>query len=291
MPINLKGAKGFSGLRSEAFFLGGSDKAIILEYIRYSIGEKEGKYNYEKSKYCFDGYWWMQDSYEQWQDRLPWLSLITIKRYVKDLCDLGVLVKKRKSEFGGGNQPNFYRIDEDTLNIKMALYKVDNKSIPTECQNDTQVSIKQTPTLLYTHSLTHSHSNLISSFSPELLEFAKTWYDFALREMKWTKPPKSWSVESFAVELDKVMKLENINLEGMKALLKFIEAGFWATVISTPKGLLKLNEEKQRRITTILRQMKPKAERQKDKHEAMSEEEKQRIDNETMQMFGFGGKK
>ncbi len=289
--MKIKGPKAFSGLKSEALFLGGSDKALMLEFIRYSIGYKEGKYNPEKSKYCFDGYWWMQDSYEEWQQQFPWLSINTVKRYIKDLVSLEVLIKKRKSEFGGGNVPNFYRIDEDTLSIKMAHYSLEPKMGHRKSQNGTPVETKLAPTLLYTHNQTQEHSKLLSSLPLEILDFAKTWHDFALREMKWTKPPKSWSVESFAEELDSVMKLEGINLEGMRELLKYIESGFWAQVITTPKGLLKLNEEKQRRITTILRQMKPKSLRSQEKHEAMSDEEKQRIDDETTQLFGFGGKR
>lgn len=94
----------------EAVVLGNSDKAIIMEFVRWScyFNESEAENEYMARKYLMDGHWWMQDSYEAWQERMPWLSLTTIKRYFNDLCKRGFL-SKRTLNYGHGRLPNFYR--------------------------------------------------------------------------------------------------------------------------------------------------------------------------------------
>ncbi len=283
------GPKILGCIRAEAILLKSSDKAIILEYFRWSINFKENRkdYNPQTSKYFHGGFWWCQISFEALSDLMPWLSERCIKNYIKDLCDAEILIKRRSSEFGGGNKPNFYRVDEDTLSAKLAPTPLSAESAQTGCKTCTPLSAESAPTLLYTYNPTHIHLNPVSSPSPEILDLAKRWHDFALREMKWTTPPESWSVDGFAKEIIEVMEVENINITGMDELLTHIERGWWAQIITTPASLLKTNDEKQRRSTTILKQMKPKSVRDQERDDALSEEEKEQIDNNVAILFGF----
>lgn len=136
----------------DAVALGSADKAIILEFVRWSAGFKRQQYRESDSKYFFDGHWWCQDSYEAWLERLPWLSLKTIERHLLDLCHRGFLIKKTAGTATRGRVPNFYRaaVEEDlsgdlkrqvvqkpeTLNVKMTDI--------IERQNDGQLNVKMT---------------------------------------------------------------------------------------------------------------------------------------------------
>lgn len=98
----------------EAVALGSSDKAVILEFVRWSCHFKESDNNqdYLKRKYFMDDVWWMQDSHEAWQERLPWLGKTTIRRYLDELCDRGFLFKRVVID-ERGRAPNFYRANSD----------------------------------------------------------------------------------------------------------------------------------------------------------------------------------
>lgn len=278
---------------SEAVRLKSSDKATILMFIRWSISSKQGAYNQEKYKkdYFFDDDWWMQDSFEAWTARFPWLCSRTIKRYFKELLECGAIFKRTAGSQINGRVPNFYRPnpdwpqDKNALNDKMTQGGLSAKMSQVECQNVTGLSDKMALISL-SKNLTHNPKNPTPPLSADILELAAEWHDFALREMQWTKPPKEWSVESFAQDLAKVMMDENLNIGGMRAVLKFIESGWWVKVITSPRGLFKKNEEGQRRITVILKQMKPKSQRQEEKQQAMSEEEKREIDERVATIFG-----
>lgn len=95
----------------EATSLGSSDKAIIIEFVRWSIHYKESTYGPEmKSKYFFDGHWWMQDGLAAWAKRIPWVSERTVRRYLDELCSEGYLVKKTAGNPFTGREPNYYRL-------------------------------------------------------------------------------------------------------------------------------------------------------------------------------------
>jgi len=181
-------------LATEAAYLKCLYKAIILEQIRYSNTYKAKHYNPDSSKYYFSGHWWCQDSYEKWNAHFPWLSLITIKRMFKNLLDNGVLIKRRNSTFGGGNMPNFYRIDEHalsinliptpTLSINLIPPTLSINLLPTKYQKDTPLSINLLPTPLYTHIHTHIHSN-----SLQLREKLSTEIKTIHENLDWLQSP------------------------------------------------------------------------------------------------------
>ncbi|AIL66164.1 hypothetical protein NOVO_09275 (plasmid) [Rickettsiales bacterium Ac37b] len=92
----------------------GTNESLILSLIHYWINPKYNQ-NFKSDRY------WVYNSYEQWQKKLPNLSLITIRRAINKLEKMGVLVSDKLS-----NNPylkvKWYSIDYD------ALYKL----IPSE---------------------------------------------------------------------------------------------------------------------------------------------------------------
>ena len=81
------------------------DKAIILQQIHYWL---------QKSNNIVDGHRWVYNTVSDWQKQFPWLTTKTVQRYLKDLCDRGLLIT------GNYNKANFdrtkwYRIDYSVL--------------------------------------------------------------------------------------------------------------------------------------------------------------------------------
>lgn len=120
--------------------LNSADKAIILNMIKVSIFYKETNKAYDplRSKYFMDGVWWMQDSFESWQSRLPWLSMRTIQTYFAELFAKGYIQKKIIAIHGGGREAAFYRIPEKEPNsrkCKNCTADQNANSAPVKCKN------------------------------------------------------------------------------------------------------------------------------------------------------------
>lgn len=81
------------------------DKAIMLQQIHYWL---------QRSNNIVDGHRWVYNTAADWQKQFPWLTTKTVQRYLKDLCDRGLLIT------GNYNKANFdrtkwYRIDYSAL--------------------------------------------------------------------------------------------------------------------------------------------------------------------------------
>ncbi len=108
----MKKVKTFSYVWDLAVELGSADKASMLSLIDWSIFYKETDEHYdpEHSKYFMDGVWWMQDSLDSWQKRMPWLSSRTIRRYLTELLEGGYIQRKIVALSQGGREATFYRL-------------------------------------------------------------------------------------------------------------------------------------------------------------------------------------
>ena len=75
--------------------VGCPNKAFIIEFILWSINDKEEKSKSNPKAYSHlyhEGRWFMWDTHEAWNERLPWLSLRTIKKYMADLKASGWII-------------------------------------------------------------------------------------------------------------------------------------------------------------------------------------------------------
>lgn len=84
----------------------GTNAAMILQQIHYWSQKKCGS--------IIDGVRWIYNTYQQWQEQLPFLSVSTIKRAIAKLKDLKLILVERhdKSEW---NQRNYYCINYEAL--------------------------------------------------------------------------------------------------------------------------------------------------------------------------------
>lgn len=99
---------------SLAVLLGSSDKAIIIQQIHYWI-KKSGK--------TYDGYQWVYNTTQDWADQFPWLKADLVRKYLKQLEDLGVLVtgNYNKAKF---DRTKWYRIDYKALEtLKSSMWR------------------------------------------------------------------------------------------------------------------------------------------------------------------------
>lgn len=121
-----------------------------------------------------------------------------------------------------------------------------------------------------------------SDFTPEELELATAWLEFAKREMVWRTPPASWNVVQFALDLRKVAKHTSLNFDGLKRILTFVDGNqFWSRNALSPRGLLEKSAKNDlRKIDNILSQLKPQSFRAEQALARLTpEQEKQLLDD------------
>lgn len=90
---------------SLATILKSSDKAIMLQQIHYWL---------QRSTNIVDGHRWVFNTVKGWHEQFPWLAEKTVQRYLKDLCNKGLLITANynKANF---DRTKWYRIDYDAL--------------------------------------------------------------------------------------------------------------------------------------------------------------------------------
>lgn len=201
------------------------DKAIILQQIHYWL---------QRSKNIEDGHRWVFNTVKEWHQQFPWLAEKTVQRYLKDLCDKGLLIT------GNFNKANFdrtkwYRIDYHALD-KLANSKgtdsPNGKEPVVPIQRD---SLTQPIPLEYTE--TTQENNNIKSKSDNLdkpdyeQEFKYLWDHYpkgkkqgkqlALRSYKrWRKAHKANTFEKAKIQLTKYLeyiKMQHVQVQFIKA--------------------------------------------------------------------------
>lgn len=103
----------------------------------------------------------------------------------------------------------------------------------------------------------------IPSANADFLGIAKSWLEFAQKEMPWKKAEPKWSIEGFALELEKVSRLSGVTVSGLEEILEFIRKDeFWAKNAVSPFGLLKKSSKNDlRKIDNIITKMRTRQSR------------------------------
>lgn len=171
---------------SLAVALKNSDKAIILQQIHYWL---------QRSNNIVDGHRWVFNTAKGWQKQFPWITAKTVQRYLKDLCDRGLLIT------GNYNKANFdrtkwYRIDYD------ALDKLGN-SIGTDSTNGKEPTVpmegdsQYQPIPIDYPETTHKNTNKVKSKNLTAKdyqqEFEKLWEQYP----KYRKQGKQRACSSY----------------------------------------------------------------------------------------------
>ena len=95
----------------------GENGAIIVSQIDYWLEiEKERATADEaiRKKHYINGRWWIYNTYEQWQQQFPFLSLSTIKREFSKLIDIGVVISDCYNS-KGYDRTKWYTLDYEIL--------------------------------------------------------------------------------------------------------------------------------------------------------------------------------
>lgn len=84
----------------------GATSATLLQQIHYWTQKKCGS--------LIDGVRWIYNTYQQWQEQIPYLSVSTIKRAIARLRELN-LIKVERHDKSDWNHRNYYAIDYESL--------------------------------------------------------------------------------------------------------------------------------------------------------------------------------
>lgn len=171
---------------SLAVALKSSDKAIMLQQIHYWL---------LRSKNIVDGHRWVFNTVKGWHEQFPWLAEKTVQRYLKDLCDRGLLITANynKANF---DRTKWYRIDYDALDNLTYSKGTDSpngEGLAVPLERD---SLTQPIPINYTEN-THKTTNKVKSknlTAKELKqEFEKLWEQYP----KYRKQGKQRACSSY----------------------------------------------------------------------------------------------
>lgn len=96
-------------LKEVAEALGSADTATILQQIHFWLqNERSGEWHFGRK--------WTYNTYEEWQEQFPWLSVQTIGRIIRQLEKLGLVIS------GNFNRTWWYRRKWYTLDYKVIYY-------------------------------------------------------------------------------------------------------------------------------------------------------------------------
>ena len=210
---------------SLAVVLKSVDKAIILQQIHYWL---------QKSKNIEDGHRWVFNTVKEWHQQFPWLAEKTVQRYLKDLCDKGLLIT------GNFNKANFdrtkwYRINYEALD-KLANSKgTDGPNgkepiVPIQRDSVTQpIPLEYTETTQENNNIKSKSDNLDKPDYEQEFNFLWNLYpkgkkqgkQLALRSYKrWRKSHKSNTFEQAKIQLKKYLKyikVQHVQVQFIKA--------------------------------------------------------------------------
>lgn len=207
-----------------AIILKSSDKALMLQQIHYWL---------QRSNNIEDGHRWVFNSVKNWQKQFPWLTEKTVQRYLKDLCDKGLLIT------GNFNKANFdrtkwYRIDYDALD-KLTQSKgttsPNGKGLTVPMERDSlyqPIPIDYTENTQETNNMFKSKKSNVADYQEE---FKALWEQYpkgkkqgkqlALRSyIRWRKLNKDNTYEKALEQLKKYLnylKVQQVQTQFVKA--------------------------------------------------------------------------
>ena len=272
------------------------NKALIVEFIKWSCEAKEASEDFQ-SQFYHDKKFWMFDTLEAWQERLPWASIRTIRRCLSDLKKQGWIYaeylaenKNNRTLFYSWNKEKYAQAyeDEKPEDEKPEVSHDDSEETPcvqngqmnddTEnpCVQNGQITSVQNGQMYMCPNWTDLHSNK-SSKSPtkntpplsiihndlyqDDLAIAQAWLKHAHFEVPDTQRPKRWTEAHFHKQVAQVREATEISTEGLWKVLEFVKSNdFWCKHVWEPKMLLK-KKDGVYRLTKIISQMRTTADR------------------------------
>lgn len=209
---------------SLATILKSSDKAIMLQQIHYWL---------QRSTNIVDGHRWVFNTVKGWHEQFPWLAEKTVQRYLKDLCNKGLLITANynKANF---DRTKWYRIDYDALDKLTQSIGTDSpngKGLPGPMERD---YLAQPIPIDYTldYTLDNKTSKSENLDKPDYKkEFETLWEHYpkgkkqgkqlALRSYtRWRKSHKDNTFDKAKLQLKKYLnyiKIQHVQTQYIKA--------------------------------------------------------------------------
>ena len=171
----------------------GLNEAIVLQQVHYwCLHNKNTGNNFR------DGYYWVYNSYREWQKQFPWWSERTIKSIISRLETKGLLVSSNYNKLRM-DRTKWYRIDHDTLNAIISNIPLgnsctmDSANLAQAIPDDTQMFYNgkkeewNSPPPVDENSA-HPSVPILDSCNMEISAFVDWYFDYYMARFGYNHP-------------------------------------------------------------------------------------------------------
>ena len=230
-------------------------KATILEFVRHCCESKKDN----RFPHCYyEGEWYMWDTYDAWQRRMPWVSLSTIRKTFSEMRKDGWLKTAHLSP-NKTDRTLYYTVNKAKVQRAYAQFEhmeeedlKDTKSDPNLAHGSAEVSAHGSVTyvtdasaevsahlpITYNHTKNHTKSpdEFHKKCSPFDIGMAEKWIEFAKAHSKNGR----FKLPQFAEAIMRMRTKFELTEEQIGFMLNWIRQDeFWCTNALSPVSLLK----------------------------------------------------
>lgn len=128
----------------------GLNESIVLQQVHYWLQNKE-----KSNQDIHDGYYWVYNTYEQWQAQFPFWSVMTIRRTITKLENNQLLLSAKYNK-AGFDKTKWYTINYPKLENILNSPSVQNEHMDCSDRTDGSGQNEQTNTIDYTKITTET---------------------------------------------------------------------------------------------------------------------------------------
>eukprot|EP01035_Chromulina_nebulosa_P020851 gene20851-27027_t len=236
----------------------GKSAALVLQQVHYWLSLQNKNYGIIE-----DDVQWIRNSYRQWQEQIPHLSLTTIRRTFSFLEEKKIIQSKTiegNKYYPGGDQVKYFTINYDELEKSVGslsairIHRPGCHIIPENLINNvraggvanTKVCSSSPPSKMNTPPVQNEHPPIyITKTTSESFSF--TGQSSTVEILTNVLDSQNMQTEREVVEFDK--KLENITTETVKDMIHL-----WNQIIETSTTMISLTPQRSRYLTTAFKQ-------------------------------------
>ena len=94
----------------------GVNGALVIQQLHHLV-----RINHGREGHVFNGLTWVWETYEEWNQQFPWMSIGTVRNTLDRLVDQGIVMKAEKNPHQWRRQL-YYRLDYDCLTSIMCQH-------------------------------------------------------------------------------------------------------------------------------------------------------------------------
>lgn len=202
----------------------GLNEAIVLQQVHYwCLHNKNAGNNFR------DGYYWVYNSYREWQKQFPWWSERTIKSIISRLETKGLLVSGNYNKLRM-DRTKWYRIDYEALNAIISNISLGNsctmdsaritQAIPetNQMQNNGRKEKGNSPPSVDENSA-HSSVPIVDSCNMEISAFVDWYFDCFMYTFGYNHPNiKAAQKRRIVQTLDEFATQNDLDIDALKEM-------------------------------------------------------------------------